>query len=855
MVHRGSCIVLLLACLGLLPSARGAEYEDAVGLFFGGKYSEAASLAEQELGRSYGSERWAILKIQSELAEGKYAAAKASLEDGLRRSPSSFTLRQVGETVLRYNGQLEEAAELAADSERLVLNAPQRFASSGGRIALGRFFLSRGADAKKVLEQFFDVAIAQQPDLLEGYFATAELALSKEDDSLALETLQKAPESKNADPHFHYLFARAYLNGDRSKAAEAIAKALEINPRHADSLLLQADLQIDAEEYHEARSTLDRVFAINPHHPQMWAYRAVLAHLKSDLESEQEARQAALNHWSGNPEVDHLIGRKLSQKYRFEEGAAAQRRALNFDSDFRPAKVQLCQDLLRLGREEEGWRLADEVLAEDGYNVVGYNLVNLRDQLLKFSMIRSDHFIVRMEALEAELYGARVLAHLEEAHETLCLKYSVDIPGPVTVEIFPRKNDFAVRTFGMPGADGFLGVCFGPVITAISPAAQGETPTNWESVLWHEFCHTVTLTKTRNKMPRWLSEGISVYEEGERHPGWRSPLSPEYRQMILSEELTPLSELSSAFLAPKSGMHLQFAYFESALAVEFFIKRFGREMLNSLLQDLGNGTPVNQALAERSGQSLQELDTAFAIFVRSKALSVARDATWDRPEFPSNASSETIEDWLASRPKNFWGLKQLASALLREEDWIRAEEVLLSLKQLYPEYVGLDDAYHGLAQVYQATSRPKEERAILSEVVERDASDALALSRLLEIDRRAENWTGLSENAERLLSINPLVAAPHRDLASAAEHLGNQQEALAAYRAVSRLDDTDPAAIHYKVARLLQRSGRSEEALREVLKSLEEAPRYSDAHQLLLSLVEQGQSPALFRHPVEAVKP
>ena len=41
--------------------------------------------------------------------------------------------------------------------------------------------------------------------------------------------------------------------------------------------------------------------------------------------------------------------------------------------------------------------------------------------------------------------------------------------------------------------------------------------------------------------------------------------------MILGDELTPLSQLSSAFLAAKTPLHLQFAYFESALAVEFLV--------------------------------------------------------------------------------------------------------------------------------------------------------------------------------------------------------------------------------------------------------------------------------------------
>ena len=109
------------------------------------------------------------------------------------------------------------------------------------------------------------------------------------------------------------------------------------------------------------------------------------------------------------------------------------------------------------------------------------------------------------------------------------------------MEIFAKQKDFGVRTFGMPGNPGFLGVCFGCVITANSPASQMPSPANWESVLWHEFCHTVTLTLTKNKMPRWLSEGISVYEERQANPAWGQRMNPSYRSMILDKDLTPIS--------------------------------------------------------------------------------------------------------------------------------------------------------------------------------------------------------------------------------------------------------------------------------------------------------------------------
>ncbi|HEX6985796.1 MAG TPA: hypothetical protein VF170_10475, partial [Planctomycetaceae bacterium] len=520
--------------------------------------------------------------------------------------------------------------------------------------------------------------------------------------------------------------------------------------------------------------------------------------------------------------------------------------------------AQLCQDLLRLGDDEEGWRLAEEIAAEDQYDVVGYNLVTLRDELSGYRTLRGDGFIVRMAPREADLYGRRVLELLRDARDALGEKYEVEVAGPVTVEIFPRQQDFAVRTFGLPGADGFLGVCFGRVITVNSPASQGADPANWEAVLWHEFCHTVTLTKTRNKMPRWLSEGISVYEEGRRDPAWAMPMSPQFREMALGEDLTPPSRLSSAFLAPKSPQHLQFAYFESALVVEFLVERFGLEALKDLLDDLGDGVPVNDALAVRTGVPLDQFDADFIAFARRKAEAVAPDATWEQPDLPPAADAAALERWLADHPRSFRGWQRLGAALVAEKRWREAEAALSKARDLYPEYVGPENPYALLATVYRNLADTAAERAALEELATRDADATAAYLRLAELDEAAGDWAGVAENARRVLAVNPLIPAPHRALARAAERLGEPDEAIAAYRAVSLLDDTDPAAIHFRVATLLRQGGKSDEALREVLRSLEEAPRFVEAHRLLLELVEtDGAAPGLRPPltPVEAAKP
>jgi tetratricopeptide (TPR) repeat protein len=143
-----------------------------------------------------------------------------------------------------------------------------------------------------------------------------------------------------------------------------------------------------------------------------------------------------------------------------------------------------------------------------------------------------------------------------------------------------------------------------------------------------------------------------------------------------------------------------------------------------------------------------------------------------------------------------------------------------------------------LAALCRKRSDRPGERQALERLVARDGNASPAYLRLLELEEAANDWGALARDADRLLAINPLIPAPYRGLAHASEQLGRADEALTAYRAVVMLDDTDPAETHYRLARLLQKLGRRDEARREVLKSLDEAPRFLDAHRLLLQLVE-----------------
>jgi len=840
-----SRFVLLLGLLwsAISPTA-ASDLDDARLLYRTGKYTEAQELAAQQVEAGIWNERWPRLLIDCQMALGDYADATKTYEDAIRRYPTSLTLRMQGLQAFRDASRPEQAADAKNQIMLLLQSSPSRYASRDNLVAAGRYFTMRGEDARKILEAFYDRVRDADPEHVEAYIATAELALQKGDYKVAADTLAAAERFEQADPRIQYLLARAWESSDAEKANAAITAALTLNPKHVPSLIYQADAAIDRELYVEAEQLLRRVLSINVHQQQAWALMAVLAHLKGGFEQEQLFRTAALSSWADNPAVDHLIGKKLSQKYRFEEGAEYQRKALEMDPKYIPARFQLAQDLLRLGNEDVGWEVARLAAEQDEYNVVANNLLTLRERIKGFTVLKSDGIEVRMDSMEASVYGPAVLELLSEAKQLLCEKYDVQPREPIVVEIFPEQKDFAIRTFGLPGGAGFLGVCFGRVITANSPASQEERPSNWQSVLWHEFCHVVTLEKTKNRMPRWLSEGISVYEERQQSGAWGESMTPIYREMLLDDSLTPVTQLSSAFLNPPTPIHLQFAYYQSSLVIEFLIEKHGLDAVKQILSDLGDGLIINDAMARNIG-SLERLDAEFSEFARQHASEFGSNADWSREGLPEEPRLSDWELWVQQHPNSYWGLRATAEAYFVAGQFEKAKVALEKLNELETLTGERGGPLELLAQVYQKLGDAKAERKALSDIVA-SSSDALpSLRRLIDLSREDGNWQLVKQFAGNVIAINPMLPEGQTALAEAAEQEGDFADAAGALRAMARMDPVDPASIDFRMARALQKLGALEESRHHVLRALLEAPRYREAHELLLELAaDEGLSEA-----------
>lgn len=821
--------MILFAVIFLLRRDAAAEYdlEEAKKLFAAGKYAEAEAQTMEALKDRQRGEEWSLLRARVLWTRGKYPEAKEAIALGNRYNYYSIRLRLLGYQILRENGLVKDAQEMLAEINNLGSSRRWGYRDPLDVLALGEAAVLLGADPKLVLDNFFTPVKKNAPETLEVYVAIGNLALQKNDYALASRSFQEGLQKFPDDPELLYGLAAALEPDNRKEMIKVLEQLLEINEQHPRARLLLAEHLIDAEEYEAAEEELARVEKVNAHLPEMWAFRAVIAHLQNKPEDETKAREAGLKFWKENPRVDHLIGRKLSQKYRFAEGAGYQRRALEYESTYLPARIQLAQDLLRLGYAEEGWKQAQYVFKADAYDVSAYNLVTLHDTMAKFATLTNEHFILRMSQEEARIYGDQALELLNKARAQLTKKYGVELDSPTTVEIFPSQKDFAVRTFGMPGGDGYLGVCFGDVVTANSPATHNM---NWHSVLWHEFCHVVTLNMTRNKMPRWLSEGISVYEERRASVRWGEQLNPRYREMIMDGKMKPIAELSSAFMAPPTGVDLQFAYYQSSLVVEFLIEKFGLEAIRAVLRDLGDGTPINDALVAHTAP-MEELEKEFTAFAKGFAATMGPDSVWEEPKEQNDAI------WEAAHPENFWVKKKKVGQLIEAEKFDEAVPLLEELIRMYPGQSGETSAYALLAEIHRRNKDLEKERKVLSDWAKLDGEATAALTRLLELDAQASDTDARLRHANMLLEIDPLIPAPHLALAEAAEELGESEKAVKGYRTLLALDPPNRSEVHFRLARLLRQNSAAE-AKRHVLLALEESPRFRKAHQLLLELAE-----------------
>jgi tetratricopeptide (TPR) repeat protein len=627
----------------------------------------------------------------------------------------------------------------------------------------------------------------------------------------------------------------ADVSPEEAKAVfEAVRKKY---PDHPDVLLFAAEIALEEEDRDAAKKALDGVAAARPGTVEEVALRAAIAYDEGGAAAAEPMLAALRGIDPRSARGYRVMGEQAERRYRFDDAVGLTIRATKHDPDDARAHTNLGLYLMRTGDEKEARIALERSWSLDISRRLTKNLLDVLDKVDAFEVVPSGPFLFKFHKDEAAVLKAYALPLADEAYQTFTTRYAFKPSGPILVEVFPKHDDFAVRTLGLPGLVGALGACFGRTIAMDSPRARPPGEFSWQATLWHEIAHVFTLQVSNYKVPRWLTEGISVYEEYKRRPAWGRELTLEFAYELSRNRTFGVKGLPAAFKRPES---LALAYFEASLVVEHLVNVNGDAGLRTLLLAYRDGATDADAFTKAFGQSLDAVDASFKTFVDARygALSKAMAA-------PPNAGTDvaSLKARASQMPDNYVSQLTLGQALIKAGDRNAARTTLERAATLAPPASGDSSPHALLAQLALEAGDAARARRELRQLLENDHANVMAARKLAELSSNAKDTNAAADRdfSLRLVAdLDPSDTDVHSLLGRRLLEKNTRPDieaALIEFRAALALGPANLPEAHADLSDTLLRLGRRDEAKTQALAALHLAPGFARAQDLLLAAI------------------
>jgi cellulose synthase operon protein C len=655
------------------------------------------------------------------------------------------------------------------------------------------------------------------------------------------EALTSFQDAVKMDPLWapaHLGMGRVLADENPPAAAAAARKALEIDPQLADAHLLLAELELDNARNDEARKHIEAVLAFNPSHLYARSLLAAIAYVRGETAAYDAEVKRVLGINPAHGDVYRVAGDLAARNYRFEEAVALARRAVELDPTNSRAFADLGMHMMRTGDEAEARRALDRSFSGDPFNRVTWNLLALLDTLDKFVVEKQDDLVVKFHPDEAPVLREYALPLAREALTALSARYNFKPKGPILIEIFPNHDDFAVRTLGLPGMIGALGACFGRVVTMDSPKAKEPGTFAWQATLWHELAHVITLQMSNQRVPRWLTEGISVFEEGRARPEWGRDMEVPFARAMTRGEILALKDLNAGFTRPET---IALAYYQASLLVDHIVATHGGEQaLQKLLQTYGTGVEGDAAIVKALGVSMDQLQGTFDQMLQSRfgTLQAALKDPAREVMGGGEPNIEALTAAAAAQPGNFGVQLALGQALAASGDRA-AFESLERAAALVPMATGENSPHAVMARLAEQLGdiprAIKEYQALLAH----DHAAVDPARRLAGLADKAGDEKAAAVAYERIVAVDPFDSQAHTGAGRIALKRADAVVAAREFRVALIIGAPDKAAAHCDLGESYLLAGKAAEAKKEALAALEIAPTFERAQDLLLRAVEK----------------
>ncbi|HYW49481.1 MAG TPA: tetratricopeptide repeat protein, partial [Gemmatimonadaceae bacterium] len=675
-----------------------------------------------------------------------------------------------------------------------------RSASDAHALAIAARLLGR-TDPQRFKEALalYDRALRLEPTRLDARVELGEMFLEKFNFADARSTLQQVLSVNPRQVRALAAMVRLNASEGRGRSVDALPALLAVNPASADGHALAARRLVDAEQHDSAVVEARRGLVTDSAAPGPWIAIAAARWLANDTIGHAAALDRAHRRLPASAQAEVELAEVAARNRLYADAVRFAREGVARDPRDARAQALLGINLLRVGQIVTGRQTLEGAFALDPYDVWAKNTLDLLDAYASARTTATDHFDIVVEQDDADLLSLYAAPLAEQAFDSLTVRYGFTPTDRVRVEFFRSHADFSVRAVGLAGL-GALGVAFGNVLAIDAPPARPRGEFNWRAVLWHEFAHTITLGATANRVPRWVSEGLSVHEERRARREWGGGVTPTLIAAYGAGRLQPVSRLNDGFVHPRYDEEVILSYALAAYVFEMLEERKGVQGLRDLLSGYRRGVRTPLLMQQVYGLQAAALDSTFDRWFRTK---FAR-------EFTSVRGTMRAGDGGEPRLEITGPLREaMAAATMaaRQKNWPQVVTAAMTAVRLFPESAERGSAYHLLAEAHTAMNDTVRTIAALREITLRngDAVDEnILLGRLLEARRDTAGAVAAYDRATR---IYPFDAATQARLGELAYSTRTWSTSIRARRAVLALGPADRADALYRLAQSLAGAG------------------------------------------------
>lgn len=599
--------------------------------------------------------------------------------------------------------------------------------------------------------------------------------------------------------------ARWYLmSGDKKKAEEFVKLALKKTKNNYKAVALSGHLALLQKDMNAFKRSAARTLAINSGYGRFYT------------------------------EAGHLLARR----YWFREAIEMYEKAIAIDPDDAVALSGLGTTRSRLAEMASAKPALEKSFKLDPYNVWTGNLLSLFDSYKDYALLKTEHFKIRLHKDDAQIVGPYATELAEKAYEALVPKYGFKFDSLITIEIFPKHDDFAVRCFGLPGSEAFLGICFGPLITMNSPRARPVGAFSWAETLWHEFAHVVHLVLANNRVPRWLAEGISVYETTLANSAWKMNFELSMIQTLEDDKLIPLDDLDKGFVG--DARRVTFSYYQASKMVEFIVNQYKFDALLKLLDRFGNGDDTQKAIKDVLSISTREFDSAFKDYLTETQSYPNTTFIRKRENLPKKEAQRIAElnRLIEEDEDDYYAHLYLGYLHLKNEKYNASIASFNRAIKLFPVHTTDDGPLPGLSRAYLAVKDTTRALQTLQMLVKHDGKNYAAALRFFKLAQAAGETESAQLALETAISISPFDSKVHRDLGKIYMLKNEKERAVREFRIELALNPIDKAGAHCRLAEALLGINDNRAARRHALMALEIAPTFERAQEILLQVAQ-----------------